>query len=155
MVRNNTSYSADAFGFLSLMPGTHTATFPVLLSPEEIDVFNLKVIGEAHAEILSCTADRIVYENDELLHLRKSSDFFLTDGNWINGIARRWAGFFTKNTEENRANFKVGSTVIFSNGDKRSVVSATENGSYLNIWVDGEILIPEDVGLPSEYKVLQ
>lgn len=155
MVTNNISYGADAGGFLSLMPGTHIATFPVLLSPEEINVFNLKVIGEAHAEISSCTADRILYENDELLRVRKPSDFFLTDGNWINGIARHWAGFFTHNTEVNRANFKVGNTVIFSNGDKRSVVSATENGPYLNIWVDGEILTPEDVGPPSKYKVLQ
>jgi hypothetical protein len=152
MVRNNISYAADAGGFLSLMTGTHITTFPVFLSPEEIDVFNLKVIGEAHAEISACTADRILYENDELL---ARQGFFRTDGNWINGIARRWAGFFTHNTLVNRTNFKVGNTVIFSNGDKRAIVSATENGTFLNIWVDGEILKPEDVGLPSKYKVLQ
>ena len=155
MVRNNISYGADAGGFLSLMPGNHIATFPVLLSSEEIEVFNLKVIGEAHAEISSCTADRIVYQNEELLRVRKPSDFFLTDGNWINGIAWRWAGFFTHNTEVNRTNFKVGNTVVFSNGEKRSVVSVTENGPYLNIWVDGETLNPEDVGLPSKFEVAQ
>lgn len=155
MVRNNISYGADAGGFLSLMPGNHIATFPVLLSTEEIDVFNLKVIGEAHAEISSCTADRIVYKNEELLRVKKPSDFFLTDGNWINGIARHWAGFFTHNTEVNRANFKVGNTVILSNGDKRSIVSTKENGPYLNIWVDGEILKPEDVGLPGKFEIAQ
>ena len=155
MVRNNISYGADAGGFLSLMPGNHIATFPVLLSSEEIEVFNLKVIGEAHAEISSCTADRVLYQNEELLRVRKPSDFFLTDGNWINGIARRWAGFFTHTTEVNRTNFKVGNTVVFSNGEKRSVVSVTENGPYLNIWVDGETLNPEDVGLPSKFEVAQ
>ena len=155
MVRNNISYGLDAGGFLSLMPGNHIATFPVLLSSEEIDVFNLKVIGEAHAEISSCTADRVVYQNEELLRVTKPSDFFLTDGNWINGIARRWAGFFTHNTEVNRATFKVGNTVIFSNGDKRSIVSTTVNGPYLNIWVNGEILIPKDVGFPSNFEIAQ
>jgi hypothetical protein len=155
MLRNNISYPFDAGGFLSLMPGTQIATFPVLLSPGEVDVFNLKVIGEAHAGISSCTADRIAYENDELLRTRRPSDFFLTDENWKNGIARRWAGFFTSNTEVNRDRFKEGNTVIFSNGDKRSVVSAAENGPYLNIWVDGEILNPEEVGLPSRFEAVQ
>lgn len=155
MVRNNISYGADAGGFLSLMPGSHIATFPVLLSSEDSDYFNLKVIGEAHAEITSCAADKILYQNEELLRVRKPSDFFLTDGNWINGIARHWAGFFTHNTEVNRTNFKVGTTVVFSNGQKRSVVSVAENGPYLNIWVDGETLNPEDVGLPSQFEVAQ
>lgn len=82
-------------------------------------------------------------------------DFFSTDENWINGIARHWAGFFTYNTEENRAKFKVGSAVIFKNGDKRSIVSVVENGPYLNILVDGVILSHEDVGFPDEYKVFQ
>ncbi|MDM9653766.1 hypothetical protein QU755_20490 [Pseudomonas wenzhouensis] len=155
MARNNISYPFDTAGFVSLMPGKNIATFPVLLSPGGVDIFNLEVIGKAHAEISSCTADRILYENDELLHIRKPSDFFLTDANWINGIARRWAGFFTHNTEINRANFKEGNTVIFSNGDKRTIISAAENGPYLNIFVNGDILNPENLGFPSEYKVLQ
>ena len=45
--------------------------------------------------------------------------------------------------------------MIFKNGDKRSVTSVVENGRYLNVWVDGEILNPEEVGFPDEFKVLQ
>ncbi len=106
------------------------------------------------ATLLLAIKTRLI-ENYLIFTMRKPSDFFLTDGNWVDGIARRWAGFFTHNTEVNRANFKVGNTVIFSNGDKRSIVSTTENGPYLIIWVDGEILNPEDVGLPSKFEIAQ
>ena len=83
------------------------------------------------------------------------TDFFLTDRNWVNGIARHWAGFFVPNTEKYRAKFKKGNTVIFSNGDKRSIVRVAERGHYLHIWVDGAILNSKDVGIPSEFEVLQ
>ena len=160
MIKNNISYPAGASGFLSLMPGTHTATFPVFLEPvgeeEDVDevvgVFNFKVIGEAHAEILSCIADRIVYENDDLFNFTNP---FPSDEIWIKGVHRRWAAFFIRDTVKNRAKFREGSTVIFKNGDKRSVVLVNENGKYLNIWLDGEVLNPEEVGLPTEYEVSQ
>lgn len=45
--------------------------------------------------------------------------------------------------------------MILSSGDKRSIVSTKENGPYLNIWVDGEILNPEDVGLPGKFEIAQ
>lgn len=155
MVRNNISFASDADGFLSLKPGANMVTFPVLKLQNDLYAFNLKVIGKARAEISSCIAERILYEHDELLHVEKPNDFFITDENWVNGISRYWAGFFTRNTEENRAYFKMGSTVIFENGDTRSVISTMEAGRYLNIWVDGEILNPESAGFPSEYRVLQ
>jgi hypothetical protein len=154
MFRNNISFGFDAHGFLSLQPGSHFATFPVLLSDEAAAVFDLKIIGEAKGEILSCVADSILYKNDDFLHVRTADeDFFVTNGDWINGVARRWAGFFTHNTEVNRAEFRMGNTVLFTNGEKRTVIYVAQNGPYLNIWVDGEILMPKDVGFPSRFKV--
>ena len=96
-------------------------------------------------EIISCST----------IKFKISDNFYISDVNWEKGISRKRAGFYTQNTELNRSNFKVGNTVIFSNGDKRSVVSTTENGPYLNIWVDGEILNPEDVGLPGKFEIAQ
>lgn len=81
--------------------------------------------------------------------------FFLTNDDWVNGIARERSGFFTKNTPLYRAKFKAGKTVSFANDDWRAIVSVVENGPYLNVWVDGEILNPEDVGLPSQFEVKQ
>jgi hypothetical protein len=146
------SFSSYAGGFLSLNLGTHSSTFP-LMKFEENDFFNLKVIGKASAEILSCIADRIVYENNNLIP--EPGDFFLTDSNWVSAIARPWAGFFTPNTEANRAKFMVGNNVIFPDGDKQVIDYVSEGGPYLNIWVDGEILNPKDVGLPSKFEVTQ
>lgn len=155
MFRNNISYGGDAQGFVSLPPGAHEVTFPVLVMQEGGNGFDFKVIGEANAEISSCSAERIVYENGELLRVRKPEDFFLTDANWINGIARSWAGFFTNNTAVNRSKFKMGNAVTFANGEQRTIISVSENGLYLNVWVGGEILRPEDVGFPSKFEVAQ
>jgi hypothetical protein len=49
----------------------------------------------------------------------------------------------------------VGNNVIFPDGDKQVIDYVSEGGPYLNIWVDGEILNPKDVGLPSKFEVTQ
>jgi hypothetical protein len=155
MFRNNISYAGGSGGFVSLKPGALlSATFP-LQRLKESDLFELKVFGKASAGILSCIADRIVYENNNLFP--ETDDFFnFTDESYTNGIAYRWPGFFTRNTEANRSRFKVGNNVIFSNGDKRSIVSVKEEDDmYLIIRVDGETLNPKDVGLPSKFEVTQ
>ena len=155
MFKNNISDGADAAGFLSLQPGTHKAIFPVLITQEGDKEFFFNPTGEVAVGIFACAAERILYQNDELLHERKPENFFLTDGNWIHGIARRWAGFFTHNSSDNRSKFKKGSVVMFQNGERRTVISVSENGPYLNVWVNGQMLRPEDVGLPNKFQVLQ
>ncbi len=155
MFKNNISYGADADGFLSLPPGKHEVTFPVLITEENVGEFYFKSVGEAAVNIRACTAERILYRNKELLYERNPEDFFLTDGNWNYGIARRWAGFFTKNTVENRTKYKNGKAVMFVNGESRKIISVIENGPYLNVGVEGEILHAKDVGVPSKFEVLE
>ncbi len=48
--------------------------------------------------------------------------------------------------------FGVGSK--FANGDMRKITNTTSNTNrYLNIFVEGPLLNPEQVGLPSQYSV--
>lgn len=146
---NNISF----FG-VSLPPGAHEVTIPVLITQKGDGEFVIESIGEADTEVLSCTAERILYRNDKLLPEINVDDFFLTDQNWRNGIARRWAGFFLPNTSENREKFREGGIVVFQNGEQRKIIAVSKNGPYLNVWVEGDILVPENVGSPDRFRVL-
>jgi hypothetical protein len=155
MFKNNISYGSDANGFVSLKSGARDVSFPALITQSGDNKFHFSAVGKVTASIQTCFAEKILYENQNLLHVRKPKEFFLTDGNWDKGIARQWAGFFTHNTEKNRSSFAFGKQVIFPNGDKRIITSVSENGPYLNVWVDGKILDSTDVGFPDKFEVAE
>lgn len=79
--------------------------------------------------------------------------FFMTDGTWDKGVARGWAGFYVRNTPENTSQFLHGNTVVFKNGDKRTITGSSENGPYFDVRVSGDVLDSAKVGLPSTFKV--
>lgn len=79
--------------------------------------------------------------------------FFMTDNTWDKGIARAWAGFYVRNTPENTSQFYHGNTVVFKNGDKRTITGSSENGPYFDVRVTGDVLDSAKVGLPSTFKV--
>lgn len=80
--------------------------------------------------------------------------FFLTNGSWEKGISLRWTGFFVKNTPDNIKQYVAGNTVVFTNGEQRTITSALPSHPYLNIYVSGNMLNSADVGLPSKFKVV-
>jgi hypothetical protein len=155
MIRNNISFGGDARGFVSLEPGKHTATFPALLSNEVPEGFDLKVIGDAEAEILSCTAEKILHVDANLFFKVSPQNFFNTDDVWEKGIARNWPGFFTFNTEENFKSFTVGAFVVFPDGQKRQILLTRQGGPRLIIWLDGESPLPGDIGFPTTFTIEQ
>ncbi len=61
--------------------------------------------------------------------------------------------FLTHNPENDRLPFSSGKQVILPNCDKRIITSVSENGPYLNVWVNGEILDSTDVGFPDRFEV--
>jgi hypothetical protein len=85
---------------------------------------------------------------------REYNHFFLTDENWVRGIARNWSGFFLPNKKEIAIDYKTGKFVKFANGDIREITQINITGVYLNIHLSGDILIPEKVGLPTSFIVL-
>lgn len=80
-------------------------------------------------------------------------NFFLTDPNWVNGIARNWAGFFVPNTLAFRSNYNIGNFVILMDNKKREIKNIISNGEYLNIYVEGEPLDSNTVGFPSQFII--
>jgi hypothetical protein len=82
-----------------------------------------------------------------------TSDFFVSDDNWNNGTARKWAGFYVPNAEEFVREYRPGRFVILANKDVRTISRVESHGVYLNIFVDGAPLNPEETGLPSSHTV--
>ncbi len=79
--------------------------------------------------------------------------FNLTDPNWINGIAVRWAGFFVDNNSANLAEFTPGKKIGFSDGSERIIIKQTQNGPYLNIDLSGPPLDGTKVGYPNIFRI--
>lgn len=80
--------------------------------------------------------------------------FFLTDNNWLHGISRKWAGFFVPNAQKFADEYKAGRLVKFANGETREIIRADPSGLYLNIYLNGDLLNPEKVGLPTKFVVM-
>lgn len=87
--------------------------------------------------------------------LDRAFEFYLTDENWINGIARAHAGFFVPNEPPFSDDYKVGRLVKFKNGDARKIMSIEYSKNYINVNVDGEILEPNATGIPNEFKIFE
>jgi len=99
----------------------------------------------------------VIIMNDELvLQAIESVDdsFFLTDENWVRGVNRRWAGFLLPNNSKFLDEYKVGKLVKFANGESREITQVTPAGRYLNVYLNGESLDPEVVGLPTKFIVM-
>ena len=82
-----------------------------------------------------------------------NTTYNLTDQNWINGIAKHWAGFFVGNTAANRAELTPGKKVSFVDGSERVIIKQVQNGSYLNIDLSGPPLDGAKAGYPKKFKV--
>lgn len=156
MLKNNISYGADAGGYVSLPQGGGVVTIPVLLTRESGNIFESKIIGsdEIKLSVLACNAKRMSFKDDDILHRQSEPDFYLTDGNWVRGVARGYAGFFVPNKVEFRERFKANKCVCFKNGDRRRIKSVEYSGPYINVNIEGPPLDSSDVGLPSEFDIV-
>ena len=83
-----------------------------------------------------------------------SPTFYLTDGNWEQGISRKFSGFFVPNTSSYLTTFIPESIVRFRNGESRKILSAEPYGNYLHIKVSGNLLRVAEVGIPNDFIVM-
>lgn len=158
MVKNNISFGADANGYVSLDPKGRVAKFPVYISQAGLSPLDIKVTGASvfDLELLGCEAHQIPITNSNVLHVpgTVNENFFVTDVNWEHGIARNWAGFFVPSTEKFSGIYKLGKQVRFPDGNVRRIIRVERYGEYLNVYIDGDPLSPEKVGLPSTFIVI-
>lgn len=158
MIRNNISFGADAGGYISINPKATKVKFPAYIEGAGPVVLDVKVIGNDNYffDIKSCAVKQIPTTDGEILRVHEAYDdsFFLTDNNWVHGIARHWAGFFVPNTQKFTDQYKTGRLVKFANGESREVIRTVPNGLYLQIYLRGDPLTPEQVGLPTKFVVM-
>lgn len=157
LVKNNISFGGDAGGYVSISPtGSHTV-IPVLIDQDSGNMFDSKVIGKGSHRLVieSCKAQKIAFRHADVLHLSSLEDFYITDGNWVRGIARRHTGFFVPNRAPFQEQYRVGRHVRMKNGDSRTITQVSPSGQYINVTVDGPLLQPEKTGFPTEFEVLE
>ncbi|MGQ0286872.1 hypothetical protein ACT2CV_06680 [Pasteurellaceae bacterium 22721_9_1] len=88
---------------------------------------------------------------EQLVIGNTNNNFFLTDINWKNGVARGRAGFFVPNTNSLRTQLLPGRELVFKDGDVRTILEAVDAGGYLNIYLNGPPLDSDSVGIPTHY----
>jgi len=146
-------------GEVSIEPRSGKAFFPAYFSTSGINILSFKILGNSSYKfsVLSCSSKKIDFDNSEILWAPSFEEmlreFYLTDENWINGVARRWPGFFLPNTPENYSRFQVGKIVKCANSEEREIIKAEPSGAYLNIFLNGPILDPNLCGRPDSYTV--
>lgn len=155
LMRNNMSFGADANGYVSLDPGGREATVPAYLEGRGSTTIDAAIVGAADLKILSCAASEIAYSNSDVLSVPGTVNdrFFLTDGNWVHGIGRSFAGFFLPNVSRFVDQYRPGRIVTVNNGEQRKIVRVQPAGHYLNVFLEGQPLDPDTAGLPSGFTV--
>jgi hypothetical protein len=156
MMKNNISFIG---GYMSIDPYAKKAIFPAYFSENGKNTLDTYFIGNLSdtATISSCIAKKITFEDTEVLHvvvgkqIKMTDDFFITDNNWIKGIAKNWAGFYVANTPEISDNFKVGQFVIFKNSEVQRITKVEVFHEYLNVYLDGSILNADTAGYPNKF----
>lgn len=99
---------------------------------------------------LVCDWFKVKYTSGDFSY---DDDFFLTDENWIRGISRSRAGFFVPNIKQYSKSYKTGKYVFFPDGTARKIKDIQANGKYLNIFLEGEVLSSERIGLPTKFEI--
>jgi hypothetical protein len=158
LFQNNISFASEAHGYVSVNPAASEATFPAYIEKPGTIVLDARVIGHGpHSfKLRSCQARHVPFSHKEVLpRPAKPGDLlFITDTNWVSGIARHWAGFYVPNSRYYAASYKVGKTVRLSNGETRQISRIDQSGPYLNIFVTGDRIDPDAVDIPSTFTVL-
>jgi peptidoglycan/LPS O-acetylase OafA/YrhL len=97
---------------------------------------------------------RLVVEIESPRAGGRLSAFALTDPNWVNGIARNFAGFFVEYAMGSQRLLRPGRRIQFADGSIRTVLRTEHHGPYLNVFLDGPLLDGSRVGHPHDFEVL-
>ena len=106
-----------------------------------------------------CQAKKILFKNSEVIaspYLGAADTAYdLSDQNWVNGIAIRWAGFFIRDSAQEQARFTPGKNIKFSDGSIRTITQAKPIGAFLEIYLDGSPLKGDAVGFPKKIRIVE
>jgi hypothetical protein len=162
MIQNNLNIVQSPGAYLALDPGQKTQSFPVagFAAVTKLKLVDVGKSSTAVTKITSCNAKKIAFgsagETKEILEslIRPSSSpANFSDQNWDSGVSKVFAGFFVRDRPANHNLFKIGEMLKFANGDKRTITDLTFIEGYINVFLDGELLNPEQYGYPNKFRV--
>ncbi|MDA7430278.1 hypothetical protein PGB28_17580 [Primorskyibacter aestuariivivens] len=153
-IRNNISFAPGSEGYVSVDPNATEVTIPVY-RPErdsEFDLFSLGYDGDLH--LTDCEYSPIYRSNPDYLRKGSRNALLITNGYWLNGVARNGYQFLLPDTEEDFIRFRPGNVVVMENGEKREIYRVQRRSGFLFVRVKGGKLDASEVGLPTNFKVL-
>ena len=134
------------------------ARFPVRLEEGLTTELGVSVVNDSSANeafrILSCSAAAVPMEFDFLFQ-KRGSGLYVTDENWDESIARRWAGFIVRDYSSNRLAFVVGERVDLGNGETRAIIRTEDAWPFIRVFLDGEVLNTDEVMSPAMITVVR
>lgn len=86
---------------------------------------------------------------------RVYDDFYLSDVSWTSGVFNTAAAFFVFNSTLTREIFSPGTQIRLKNGELRKILSTSQHGKYLHVYLEGEILNVKIHGRPNSYRINQ
>jgi hypothetical protein len=160
LLENNFSFSVVSKGFVSLNPNVGNALIPAYAYKKGDNFFHSKFIPanrNTTSRIVSCKANlllgNLIYGKSMLINSIYVEDD-LTDENWVHGVARSFSGFVIPNRIDADQKYKVGRLVKFIDGESRQIMRVDPSEKYLNIYLSGDKLDSEKVGLPINFIVV-
>ncbi|MNP60615.1 hypothetical protein D3C76_1557140 [compost metagenome] len=87
--------------------------------------------------------------------IEEVTPYNLTDSNWENGISKIRPSFFVPNRLTTRLSLSVGGRISFAHSKERKIVDIDYNETYINVYVDGDMLSPVHDGYPNNIKILR
>lgn len=154
-VKNNLNFSVVSWGYVSIDPKASNALIPALTDNEGENIFDVQVLPYNNGFTLkTCTAKELLGEMVYGSHYLSDNKVYLTDGHWLGGLGRRWAGFLVHNTLKNTDTYRVGRLIKFQDGTTREIINVNKYSNFLNIYLNGDPLKIEKVGGVDKFVVI-
>jgi hypothetical protein len=90
---------------------------------------------------------------DDVVAIDSLTAYDHSDANWKNGVSKSRAGFFVRNTKENRISITDRAVLVFPFSGERTITDVKISKDYINIYVSGNKLSPELDGFPNKIKI--
>ena len=141
-VVNSISFGGGSNGSVSIDPHASVSTFPVYAESSDPLPIGFFAEGTTSVKATDCSALKLLGLPKEAFI---ANSFFVTDNNWLKGVARDWAGFYLPNTEPFKSNYIKGESICLDDGSRRQILSVAPNDIFLNIFVDGPPIKPNQL----------
>lgn len=120
--------SSPSIDYVSLNPFENYSSFPVFGGSRA----EVRIFGDGSLSIGGCTYSEL----KRPLYPFRSDLIDVTDDVWLRGVSRAQPALHLPNLR----NYRVGEAIVLPDGDVRRIMSVTEKGSFLEVFLEGDPL---------------